>query len=60
MIGSVDGELPECLHALEHAQRVRGVLLDDGPFLGVELAWLVENGVGNRQLAQVVQQRSAA
>ena len=60
MVGGVDRELAEHRHALEHAERERGMAARRSPTaMAVERAGLVENAVGYRQLADVVQQAGA-
>jgi hypothetical protein len=49
----------EVRDAAEDLFREQGMALHHRPLSGVELVWLVENGVGNTQLAQIVEQRGA-
>ncbi len=53
------GQMRESGNALQNALGVVGVQPDGFPLLGGEFAGLVEDGVGNAELADIVQQRGA-
>ena len=60
VVRGIHGEVLEAGDSLEHAQRVSRVSPDDRPLVRIERAGLIEDAVGDRQLAQVVQQRCPA
>src|SRR4051812_20143113 len=60
MRGSEIGKGSKRLHPLKNTLRVDRMQADGLQLLGRELARLVENHVGNAELAHIMQQRSAA